>query len=77
LKSSIKPTAIALEKSRGLLYFFRLADCWLMVSKNPEGPATGHLDTCFLGFPLFLRKGLDGFQFISYYCMLFMQTSGF
>jgi len=23
----------------------------LAISQNPEGPATGHLDTGFLGFP--------------------------
>jgi hypothetical protein len=29
---------------------------------NPEGPATGHLDTGVLGFPLSLRKYWDGSQ---------------
>jgi hypothetical protein len=31
---------------------FCLPDCWLVVSTHPEGPATGHLDTGFLGFPV-------------------------
>jgi hypothetical protein len=29
-----------------------LPDCWLVVSTHPEGPATGHLDTGFFGFPV-------------------------
>jgi hypothetical protein len=45
-----------LGKPRGLHIFFRLLDCWLEVSTHPECPATGHLDTGFLGFPLSLRK---------------------
>jgi hypothetical protein len=36
--------------------FFCLPDCWLVVSVYLEGPATGHLDTGFLGFPLSLSK---------------------
>jgi hypothetical protein len=36
--------------------FFRLPDCWLVVSMYPEGTATGHLDTGFLGFSLSLSK---------------------
>jgi hypothetical protein len=30
---------------------------------HPEGPATGHLDTDFLGFPLSLSKCLDVTKF--------------
>jgi hypothetical protein len=32
--------------------FVGLPDCRLEVSVHPEGPATGHLDTGFLGFLL-------------------------
>jgi hypothetical protein len=42
-----------LGKPRGFTIFFRVPDCWLVVSMHPEGPATGHLDTGFLGFPVF------------------------
>jgi hypothetical protein len=42
---------------------------------HPEGPATGHLDIGFLGFPLSLSKCLDGSKIPSYYCMLLMQPS--
>jgi hypothetical protein len=42
---------------------------------HPEGPATGHFDTGFLGFPLSLRKCWDGSQIPSCYCMLLMQPS--
>jgi hypothetical protein len=42
---------------------------------HPEGPATGHLDTGFLGFPLSLSKCWDGSQILSCYCMLLMQPS--
>jgi hypothetical protein len=42
---------------------------------HPEGPATGHLDIGFLGFPLSSSKCWDGSQFPSYYCMLLMQPS--
>jgi hypothetical protein len=42
---------------------------------HPEGPATGHLDTVFLGFPLSLSKYWDGSQVPSCYCMLLMQPS--
>jgi hypothetical protein len=42
---------------------------------HPEGPATGHLDTGFLGFPLSLIKCWDGSQIPSCYCMLLMQPS--
>jgi hypothetical protein len=31
-------------------------DCWLEISIHPEVPATGRLDTGFLGFPLSLSK---------------------
>jgi hypothetical protein len=36
--------------------FVCLPDCWLVVSMHPEGPAVGHLDTGFLGFPLSSSK---------------------
>jgi hypothetical protein len=42
---------------------------------HPEGPATGHLDTGFLGFPLSLSKCWDGSQIPSCYCKLLMQPS--
>jgi hypothetical protein len=42
---------------------------------HPEGPATGHLVTGFLGFPLSLSKCWDGSQIPSCYCMLLMQPS--
>jgi hypothetical protein len=42
---------------------------------HPEGPATGHLDTGFLGFPLSSSKCWDGSQIPSCYCMLLMQPS--
>ena len=29
-------------------------------SQYPEGPATGHLDTVFLGFPVSTSESLDG-----------------
>ena len=31
-------------------------------SQYPEGPATGHLGTDFLGFPVSIREGWDGSQ---------------
>jgi hypothetical protein len=42
---------------------------------HPEGPATGHLDTGFLGFPLCLSKCWYGSQVPSYYWMILMQPS--
>jgi hypothetical protein len=42
---------------------------------QPEGPATGYLDTGFLGFPLSSSKCWDGSQIPSCYCMLLMQPS--
>jgi hypothetical protein len=42
---------------------------------HPEGPATGHLDTGFLGFPLSLSKCWDGSQVPSCYCVPLMQPS--
>lgn len=41
------------------------------------GPATGHLDIDFLGFPLSLNKPWDDSQISSYYCILLMQPSRF
>jgi hypothetical protein len=38
---------------RESLKFFCLQDFWLEVSMHLEGPATGHLDTGFLGFSIF------------------------
>jgi hypothetical protein len=40
------------RETQGVTILIRLPDCWLVVSKHPEGPAIGHLDTGFLGFPL-------------------------
>jgi hypothetical protein len=34
-----------------IFVIFYFPDCWLVASKRPEGPATSHLDTGFLGFP--------------------------
>jgi hypothetical protein len=42
---------------------------------HPEGPAIGHLDTGFIGFPLSSSKCWDGSQIPSCYCMLLMQPS--
>jgi hypothetical protein len=56
---------------------FCLPDCWLVVSMHPERPATGHLDTGFLGFPLSSSKCSVGSQIPSSYCMLLMQPSRF
>jgi hypothetical protein len=44
------------EEEEGVTIVFRLPDCWLVVSMHPEGPATGHLDTGFFGFPLSSSK---------------------
>jgi hypothetical protein len=63
-----------LEVSVSHIYFCS-PDCWLEVSMHPEGPATGHLDTGFLGFPLSLSKCWDGTQVPSCYCVLLMQPS--
>jgi hypothetical protein len=41
---------------------FCLPDCWLEVRVHPKGPATGHHNTGFLGFPLSLSKCWDGSQ---------------
>jgi hypothetical protein len=36
----------------GNLSTLQMQDCWIEeISLYPEGPATGHLDTRFLGFP--------------------------
>jgi hypothetical protein len=48
--------------------FFHLPDCWLVVSMHPEGPATGHLNTGFLGFPLSVSKCWDASQVPGCYC---------
>jgi hypothetical protein len=45
------------------------------VRKTWGSPATGHLDTGFLGFPLSLSKCWNGSQISSCYCMLLMQPS--
>jgi hypothetical protein len=58
---------------QGICVIFRLPDCWPVVSMHPEGPATGHLDTGFLGFPLSSSKCWDGSHVPSCYCMLLMQ----
>ena len=40
-----------------LLYFFFTLDAGLLArSQYSEGPATGHLDTGFLGFPVSISK---------------------
>jgi hypothetical protein len=54
---------------------FSAADCWLGVSMYPEGPMTFHIDTSFLGFPLFFSKYWDDVQVPSGYCLLLMQNS--
>jgi hypothetical protein len=45
-----------LGKRSGIVRLFCLPDRWLQVSVYPEGPATGHLDTGFLGFPLSYKQ---------------------
>ena len=44
------------------LLFFTLDAGLLASSQYPEGPATGHLDTVFLGFPVSISKRSDGSQ---------------
>jgi hypothetical protein len=44
---------------------------------HPEGPATGHLDTGFLGFQPSAGKCWDGSQIPCCYCMLFTQPPRF
>ena len=44
------------------LLFFTLDAGLLARSQNSEGPATGHLDTGFLGFPVSISKCSDGSQ---------------
>ena len=39
-----------------VLLFFTLAAGLLAISQYSEGPATGHLDTGFLGFPVPISK---------------------
>ena len=39
-----------------------LADGLLATDQYPEGPATGHLGTGFLGFPVSISECLDGSQ---------------
>jgi hypothetical protein len=46
--------ALKLENLGG--YHILLFDGLLATGIYPEGPATGHLDTGFLGFPLSLSK---------------------
>jgi hypothetical protein len=45
-----------LGKRYGISNIYCLPDCWLEVCMHPEGPATGHLDTGFLGSSLSLSK---------------------
>jgi hypothetical protein len=61
--NSIKKLIFVMEKSCVVFevrteFLFRRASTsnWLVVSMHPEGPATGHLDTGFLGFRLSLSK---------------------
>jgi hypothetical protein len=49
-------TCTHVRENLGQGIFLTLPDCWLVVSMHPEGPATGHLDTGFLGFPLSSSK---------------------
>ena len=42
--------------------FFTLEVGLLARSQYSEGPATGHLDTSFLGFPVSISKSWDGSQ---------------
>jgi hypothetical protein len=51
-----------LGKRQGVVRLFWLSDRWLEVGVYPEGPATGHLDTGFLGFPLSYKQMLRWFQ---------------
>jgi hypothetical protein len=56
-------TQILIRQPSAYFIYFCLPDCWLVVSMHPEGPATGHLDTGFLGFPLSSTKSWNGSQF--------------
>jgi hypothetical protein len=56
---NIIKTRVGFKKTYARGFFFSISclpDCWLVVSMHPEGPATGHLDTGFLGFPLSSSK---------------------
>lgn len=54
-----------------------LPHCWIEVDADPEGPATGHVDTGSVGFPLSSSEFWDGFYVPSCYSLLLMQTSRF
>jgi hypothetical protein len=62
---------VLFEVRNKFLITFRRAS----TSMHPEGPATGHLDIGFLGFPVSLSKCWDGSQIPSCYCKLLMQPS--
>jgi hypothetical protein len=47
--------------------------CWLEVSTHAEAPATGHLNTCVLGFPLSWSKYSDVSEDLSCYRVLLMR----
>jgi hypothetical protein len=66
-----------LWKPQEATMFFCVLDCWLVVTRHvySVSPATGHLATGFLAFPLFLSKFWNGSQVQSCYCMLLMQPS--
>jgi hypothetical protein len=61
--------------SKGISHILLFAG--LRVRNHPEGPASGHFVTGFLGFPLSLNKCWYGSQVPSYYCVLLMQSSLF
>jgi hypothetical protein len=44
------------RETMGVTTFFPSPDCSLVVSMHPEGPATGHFYTGFLGFRLSLSE---------------------
>jgi hypothetical protein len=72
LKLSITFMALMLGKPRN---YCVLLFAGLLVSMHPEGPATGHLDTGFLGFHLSSSKCWDGSQVPTHSCMFLMQPS--
>jgi hypothetical protein len=48
----VGPASEFRRETLGAAPFFCLSVCWLVAGTHPEGPATDHLDTGFLGFPL-------------------------
>jgi hypothetical protein len=55
---SIKQQHSLYRNFRKTPIYFYLPDCLLEVSVHEEGPASGHLDTSFLGFPSVFKQKL-------------------